>query len=252
MPFDRPSFSPEPERDPDMLAAAASHAARCRHSRQIQTLYAIESHRRAVSAAALIAPEIVPVAGLRQDAYPRLISNERAARLPDLVGDSSRNPEESLALSLLAVSPKADGAAFVALATEDACRRLGLTPLARWVGGARVGSDPKMPLLAAEAATTALLTKLGRGTLRDLCAVELHDAFATQGLAFANRFDIDPHSFNCHGGGIARGHPIAASGAIAVVRVLSDLRRMGKRSANGLAAIAAAGGLGSAALLEAL
>ena len=108
-----------------------------------------------------------------------------------------------------------------------------------------------MPLLAAEIATRKVLAKSALPFSR-LEAVELHDAFATQGLGYCRAFGIEPGLINQRGGGLARGHPIGASGAIALVRLLADLQRDGTRGALGLAAIAGAGGIGSAALVSRL
>jgi len=88
-----------------------------------------------------------------------------------------------------------------------------------------------------------------------LAAIELHDAFAVQGLqwqALLQRQGADASLLNRHGGGIARGHPIGASAAVALVRVLADLQqlRTGPSAALGLAAVAGAGGLGSATLVR--
>jgi acetyl-CoA C-acetyltransferase len=85
-----------------------------------------------------------------------------------------------------------------------------------------------------------------------LSSVELHDAFAVQGLSFAEGLGLSPELLNPRGGGLARGHPIGASAAIALVRVLANLQRDGASGAQGLVAVAGAGGLGSAAVIERL
>ena len=84
--------------------------------------------------------------------------------------------------------------------------------------------------------------------------MELHDAFAVQALAFAETLGLPLQQLNAGGGGLARGHPIGASGAVALVRMLSDLHRTpaAHRPALGLAAIAGAGGIGAACLVQAL
>ena len=110
-----------------------------------------------------------------------------------------------------------------------------------------------MPLVLAWDAAQALLKARGLG-FADLAAIELHDAFAVQGLQWqaalqANGVSADV--LNRHGGGIARGHPIGASAAVALVRVLADLEAApagGLGLGLGLAAVAGAGGLGSAGL----
>lgn len=107
-----------------------------------------------------------------------------------------------------------------------------------------------MPLLAAEAATRAVLQRATLQNASDCEVIELHDAFAVQGISYCSALGLRPDSINRLGGGIARGHPIGASGAIALVRVLADLQRLGRPGALGLAAVAGAGGIGAATLVE--
>lgn len=249
LPYERPPFSPDPQRDPDLLRAAAEHAWQQGHTRAAQDAYALASHERAVAHQADVAEEIVTVAALAMDSHPRLLTPARASRIRPLLRLEA-DMDGRFALSPLAVAPKADGAAFVLLASPDACRRLGLTPRAAWRAQVSLGGDPAMPLRAAERATRALLARAGGLDAGRLHSVELHDAFATQGLGYGLALGIDTERINRRGGGLARGHPIGASGAVALVRVLADLQRGGPPGALGLAAVAAAGGLGSAALVE--
>jgi len=243
--YERPAFAPWPERDPDMLQAAADHARRSACTRAAQDGYALESHARAVAARCALAGEIVALAGLDHDAYPRALRAERVARMP--VAALSQGPGAGdCAISTVAISPKADGAALLLLATPDACREWGLTPAALWRGAVSRGGAPENPMLCAEAAARALLGRLALDA-GAIGAWELHDAFAVQGLEFRARLGIAPELLNTQGGGLARGHPIGASGTIAAVRVLSRLRQAPAGSL-GLASIAGAGGLGAAAV----
>lgn len=242
--YERPRFVPQPLHDPDMLEAAGAYAQSQGITRVAQDAYALHSHGRALDAQARMGSEIVPVAGLAHDVYPRHLDPPRAARLPAVV---QLHPDSPHAISTLGVSPKADGAALVVLATAAACERLSLRPRASWVGSLSVGADPSMPMLAAAVAAQGVLARCG---LRadQLDAVELHDAFAVQGLSFLHELGLEPSRVNRQGGGLARGHPIGASGAIALVRLLSELS--GRQ--RGLVSVAGAGGLGAAALVEAL
>jgi acetyl-CoA C-acetyltransferase len=153
-------------------------------------------------------------------------------------------------VSQLAVSVKADGAAFVVLMSRGACRRYAVKPNMRWLAHTSVGHAPELPLLAAEAATQLLLNSTGHDNLSRIDAIELHDAFAVQGIGFSERWNLAPDQINTYGGGLARGHPIGASGAIALVQLLRRLTLLNRPQALGLTALAAAGGLGSAALLQ--
>ena len=258
--YERPAFAPDPASDPDLLVAAAQHALEQGWTRQQQDAYALRSHRQALQHAAVIADEIVPVAGLQADSYPRDMLDARAARLPAAIKPADLGAK-ALALvpqrpdcsqSALAISAKADGAAFVLLATAEACERLHIRPQARWVASASTGGDPCMPLIAAEQAARAVLQRTGRGGMDSIRVVELHDAFAVQGLSFCQGLGIDPERLNRRGGGLARGHPIGASAAIALVRMLADLARDEAPGALGLTAVAGAGGLGAAAMVERL
>lgn len=247
--YERPPFSPDPQRDPDLLLSAARHALQMHCRRSEQDAYAVLSHQRAVDHAAALQAEIVPVAGLQQDAYPRRLTPAHAARMPlEAVVDEAA----AFALSRLAVSAKADGAAFVLLATPEACAAFGIRPRARWVAAAALGCAPETPLLGAAAATRLVLARAGLRSAAALSAIELHDAFAVQGLSFSRELGLDPLFLNRRGGGLARGHPIGASAAVALVRVLADLERDEAPGARGLAAAAGAGGIGAAAVVERL
>ncbi|MBS0454207.1 MAG: thiolase family protein [Proteobacteria bacterium] len=253
VPYERPAFAPDPRRDPDLIQAAADYAAQAQVSRVEQDAYAIRSHAKALAARECMAPEIVPLCGVRHDSYPRHLSAAQAARMPVAANSDqrldSRIEASSSAVSRLSISPKADGAAFVLLASRQAAIQLGLTPRLQWRGSLAMGGQPEMPMLAAASAAEALLA---RHDLRPatLWGVELHEAFAVQALEFARALDIEPERLNRGGGGIARGHPIGASGAVSLVRLLADMAKLDAPSgALGLAAIAAAGGLGSAALV---
>jgi acetyl-CoA C-acetyltransferase len=105
-------------------------------------------------------------------------------------------------------------------------------------------------MLCAELAARQALVRAGIADVGRLKHVELHDAFAVQGLIFAKGLGLKPGLINPQGGGLARGHPIGASGAIALVRLLADLSRGPKSRDYGLVAVAGAGGLGSAAVVQ--
>ena len=238
-PYERPAFTPWPERDPDPLQAAADYAARHGFTRHQQDEYARDSHARAVHTRAVRAraarPDctpsaILPLEGLLHDAYPRLLTERQASRMPVAARTptNTQNPAASapeFALSRLAISPQADGAALVLMASAEFCTRHSITPASHWLGGLSLGTDPENPLTGALAAAQALLQRhqLSPDALH---AVELHDAFAVQGLAFQQALQpqgLDPARVNAWGGGLARGHPIGASGVIALVELLARL-----------------------------
>jgi len=250
--YERPAFAPRPEDDPDLLQSAADYAAQQGISRLQQDAYAMQSHARALAHQADLADEIVPLLGLRHDPYPRALNSQRAARMPVAAASPGSDPGQACGVSSLAISGKADGAALLLLATPQACRDLGMAPHAAWVNSVSTGYLPATPLLAAKQATQLLLARSGLHTPARVEALELHDAFAVQGLDFCHAFGMDSSRVNRRGGGLARGHPIAASAAVALVRVLADLKRDESPGAMGLATVAGAGGIGSAALVQRL
>ncbi len=253
--YERPAFAPDPGRDPDMLASAARYAAAHGWTRAEQDAYAVQSHERALAQQTLLADEIISVNGLAHDPYPRRISGALASRMPAVAeyeeAESDGTDRLDCSLSALSISAKADGAGFVLLASKEACQALGLKPQATWIASASVGVPPETPLLAAELAARAVLSRAGLISADALVVIELHDAFAVQGLSFCQALHIDPLRVNRGGGGLARGHPIGASAAIALVRVLAELN-LEKPSSFGLTAVAGAGGLGAAAIVQRL
>ncbi|MEN9903730.1 MAG: hypothetical protein RLZZ555_295 [Pseudomonadota bacterium] len=257
--YERPAFAPDPRRDPDMLVAAARYAQQDGYSRAEQEAYAILSHQRALQQRSALREEIVPVAGVAHDLYPRALDPRRVARMPALFKAQETGLEASPAtdsgdcsLSALTVSCRADGAAFVLLASAEACARWGLEARAAWVGNATTGADPGTPLVAAAIAAQQVLQRAGIASAQEIDRIELHDAFAVQGLSFCRALGLPIERINQRGGGLARGHPIGASAAIALVRLLADLRHDCAPGQLGLSAVAGAGGIGSAALLRRL
>ncbi len=253
--YERPAFAPDPARDPDMLASAARYAAAQGWTRTAQDAYAQQTHERALAHQAFLADEIICINGLAHDSYPRRISSALAARMPAVARHGETESEEAestdCSLSALSISAKADGAGFVLLASPEACRALGLQPKAAWIASVSVGCPPEIPLLAAETAARTVLSRAGLVSADALAVIELHDAFAVQGLSFCKALSIDSLRINRGGGGLARGHPIGASAAVALVRVLAELA-LEKPSSFGLTAVAGAGGLGASAIIQRL
>lgn len=250
VPYERPAFAPTPEQDPDMLIAAAQYAAEHAYTRPEQESYALESHRRALAHQALMAMEIVPVVGVHHDAYPRFIQADRAARMPVVACAAQADPN-TYGLSTLTISAQADGAALVLLMSPQACAQCGVNASMAFQAHASVGGTPEVPLMAAELAAREVLQRAGGMQAHELTRVELHDAFAVQGLSFAKGLGLTSDQLNTGGGGLARGHPIGASAAVALVRLLSELA-LTQPKAKGLVAVAGAGGLGSAAVVQRL
>lgn len=229
-PYDQARFSPWPNRDPDMAAAADQLAQSHNISKPAQDAWAIASHARAGHA-----PEITPVAGLSHDTFTRNLTQKHCDRAPKING--------TITAANMAVA--ADGAAFVVMVSHTFLKSRGLSGIA-FQRGITLGADPTLPGLAPIPAINAVLA---RANLRpqDLGSAQIMEAFAVQAIACVQGANIRPEIVNRNGGALACGHPIGASGAILAVRLFHELRQTG---GIGLAAIASAGGLGSAVLLN--
>jgi len=159
-----------------------------------------------------------------------------------------------------------DGAAWALLATEQAVKRHGLTPLGRIVDSQWAGLDPAQMGLGPVHAVTPILNRHGLG-LDDLDAWEINEAFAAQVLGCIEAWKsaaycktelgldgalgaLNEEKLNVDGGAIALGHPVGASGTRIVLHLLHVLRRSGKK--RGIAGICIGGGLGGAMLVEAV
>lgn len=240
--YTRPPFTPWPERDPGMIPAAAVLAERLGLTRAAQEAFAIESHRKALSAP-VSAAEIAEIGGLTHDAFARRLDMRLCARLPVLAGDAAHG------ITAATTAPEADAAAVVLVVSEALAGRLatGAHPI-RILGGARCGGAPDMPGLAPIAAARAVLARHGINTPDGIAVAEIMEAFAAQAMACIDGLGLAPARVKRGGGALARGHPIGASGAILAVRLWHEMQSE-PHGATGLAAIAAAGGLGSALLL---
>ena len=240
--YDRPPFTPWSERDPDMIDSAANLAVRLQIARTRQDAYAVESHRRAEEDIA-VESEVVVLNGLARDEFTRPLSPAVCHRLKPLSGG------EDYGVTAATTAVEADAAAVVIVVSEEVREIVtGNSVLIR--GDVSRGDDPTCPALAPIAAVQDLLGRLGISPC-DITRTEMMEAFAVQALACIEGIGLAPDSVNQRGGALARGHPIGASGAILAVRLFHDLRR-GAPGDLGLAAIAAAGGLGSAMVLEAV
>lgn len=119
-----------------------------------------------------------------------------------------------------------DGAAAIVLMSAAKARELGLTPLARWVGAASAGVDPRVMGLGPIPATRKLMERLGLD-VADVDLVELNEAFAAQGIACIRELGLDQSRVNVNGGAVALGHPLGMSGARLVVALTHELARRG-------------------------
>src|SRR4051812_48765715 len=140
-----------------------------------------------------------------------------------------------------------DGAALVAIGSEQVGNQLGLTPRARIVMTAVSGADPTIMLTGPAPAARKALAKAGL-TVDDIDLWEMNEAFAAVPLRFMRDLGIDPEIVNVNGGAIAMGHPLGATGAMILGTLVDELHRRDLR--RGLATLCIGGGMGIATIVE--
>lgn len=222
--YDQAPFTPWPDRDPPMAEAAEALADRLGINRARQEVWSVESHAKALKSNH--STEIVPLLGVTRDAFARRLTPALLARAPVVAG--------SVTAATAAVA--ADAAAACVVVSDRVAQGRGLAILA----GATVGGNPVEPGLAPLAA----IARVWGG--EPLAQAEIMEAYAVQAIAVVEGAGINPALVNPGGGALARGHPIGASGAILAVRLFHGLK-----AGRGLAAVASAGGIGTALLVKA-
>jgi acetyl-CoA C-acetyltransferase len=234
------------------MGAEADYIASSRGvSRTDQDAFAAESHRRAAAA--------IAAGGFQQEIVPVTVP----ARKGDTIVDRDEGPRPDTTAEKLATlkpafdakgtvtagnaSQLSDGAAAVVVVDEALARESDSPLKARIVAAATSGVAPKEIFIAPVTAIQQVLAK-ARMTLEDIDLVELNEAFAAQCLACARPLEIDPAKLNVHGGAIALGHPIGASGARVLITLLYALAARGLR--RGLASLCLGGGNAVAMIVE--
>jgi acetyl-CoA acyltransferase len=240
-------------------------------TRDAQDAFALQSHQRALKAqaAGAFAAEITPytvtdraldLATGQVTLSQRTVSLDEGAR-PDTSLEGLGKLKPAFAIPRRAnltptglgsvtagnSSQTSDGAGALILASGDAVRRFGLTPLARFVGYASRGVPPHIMGIGPVEAIPAALRAAG---IRqdDLDWIELNEAFAAQSLAVMNTLGLDPSKVNPMGGAIALGHPLGATGAIRSATVVHALQREHKRY--GMVTMCVGMGQGAAGIFE--
>ncbi|KGQ22133.1 thiolase family protein [Thermus filiformis] len=189
------------------------------------------SHKRAARAweKGRYARQVVPLEGLDSEGRPFLLERDEGVR-PDV--DYERmlalKPafREDGVVTAGNSSQISDGAAALLLGDREKALALGLRPRARFLARVVVAGDPTMQLLEVIPATEKALKRAGL-SLKDLDVIEINEAFASVVLAWMRHFSPDPERVNPNGGAIAHGHPLGATGAVLMTKLLYELERTG-------------------------
>lgn len=240
-----------PLADEMMGSTAETLAERYGITREEQDRFAVASQTKAGRAydANSFAGEIVPVrvAGRKgevtvdKDEHPRFDANlDSMAKLPPVFRkEGTVHAGNSSGVT--------DGASSMLVAGGDAVSRHALQPMARIVGYAQAGVDPRVMGLGPVPATKKLLEEASM-SLDDVDLIELNEAFAAQVIACDRELHLDPAKLNVHGGAISLGHPIGATGARITTTLLHALQTRDKQY--GIATLCISGGMGLAMLVE--
>jgi acetyl-CoA C-acetyltransferase len=234
-----------------MGATAEKVADKFHVSREDQDAFALRSQQLASQAveSGLFDVEIVPITvregreerSFARDEHPRPDSTlAKLAKLkPAFREDGTVTAGNSSGIN--------DAGAAVVLMRESEARRRGLRPMGRFVAFARSAIEPEIMGYAPTFAIESVLRKAGLG-VSDLGVVELNEAFAAQALAVIRDAELDPEIVNPHGGAIALGHPIGATGAILTLKLLYEMRR--RQTEWGMVTMCIGGGQAVAGLFQ--
>jgi acetyl-CoA C-acetyltransferase len=222
--------------------------------REAQDRFALASHQKAVAAQAAgrFSDEIVPVEIPQGKGKPPIVvaadEGPRGDTSLEALGKLAPVFRKGGSVTAGNASGLNDGAAAVLVVSEARLKRQGWTPLARVVGGAAAGVDPRMMGTGPVPATRRALARAG-WSIGDVDLAELNEAFAIQVLAVLHDLEALPvEKVNVNGGAIALGHPLGCSGARITGTLLYELRRRNLR--RGLATMCIGVGQGVAALFE--
>ena len=220
-------------------------------SRQQQDEAAVESHRRAAAAIAAgrFTEQITPVEIVSRKGTVQFVTDEHVKGDTTVETLAKMRPAFKKDGTVTAGNASGinDGAGAVVLASAEAVKAHGLTPLARLVGYAHAGVEPTLMGIGPVPATQLLLKRTGL-KVSDLDVIEANEAFAAQACAVSKGLDLDPAKVNPNGSGISLGHPVGATGAIITTKAVYELQRTGGRYA--LVTMCIGGGQGIAAIFE--
>ena len=234
-------FMPGIHRETVMLEGAELTAEREHISRAESDPWVLRSHKLAAQADGALSDIIVPCFGaVRDEGIRPKMSQRLLDRLPCVLEGGRFTNAANACLTN-------DGAAFVLLASESYAKAHNLAVQAKVRHSAAAGGDPLVSPKSAILALNALLQKAGLSHTQIDC-FELNEAFSVIDVMFSRAFPGHEDGYNVFGGALAYGHPYGASGAIILLHLLKSLQKRGGRF--GAASVAAAGGVGTALLIE--
>ena len=216
--------------------------------------FAAKSQQKAVAAqeAGLFDDEIVPVPVKQKKEVVMITKDEgpRAGTTPETLAKlKCCSGKEGGMVTAGNASGINDGAAAIVVMSEEKAKELGVKPMATFVAGALGGCDPKIMGIGPVPATKKAMKIAGIDDINAFDVIEANEAFAAQSVAVQKELGFKDEVLNPHGGAIALGHPVGASGCRILVTLLHDLQQ-NKDAKLGLATLCIGGGMGCATIVE--
>ena len=221
-------------------------------ARRDQDCYAASSHQKAALATreGWFKDEILPVSIPQKKGAPIVLNQDESVR-PDSTPEVLAGLKPAFKKDGTVTAGNApgvnDGAGAVVIVGAERAKALGVTPMARVAGQATSGLAPKLVMMTPVEAVRKVAAKVG-WKLQDVDLFELNEAFSVQAVAVMRELGIDPARVNVHGGAVALGHPIGASGARILTTLLYAMQR--RDAKRGIATLCLGGGNGVALAVE--
>ncbi|MBL0136660.1 MAG: acetyl-CoA C-acyltransferase [Chitinophagaceae bacterium] len=249
-----------PEYYLNMGLTAEAVAKEYKVSREDQDAFSLQSHQKAINAIqnGYFKSGILPITV--NEVY---LDGKNKKQQRSFVIDTDEGPRADTSLDVLAklkpafavggtvtagnASQTSDGAAFVVVMSERMINSLNLKPIARLVGTAVAGVDPRLMGIGPVAAIPKVLKQTGL-SLSQIDLIELNEAFASQALAVTRELGLNSEVVNINGGAIALGHPLGCTGCKLTIQVTNDLKRLNKKY--GMVSACVGGGQGIAGIIE--
>lgn len=205
--------------------------------------YSCESHAKAAKAmaAGYFQSQICPVAGLSLDEGVRAqLDRAKVGSLKTVFRPNGK-------ITAANASQISDGVAAILIGSAEKAKALGLKARAKFKARVAVGGDPTMQLIEVIPATTKALKKAGL-SLHDIDVFEVNEAFASVVMAWMKELKVDPAKVNPNGGAIAHGHPLGATGAVLMTKLINELER--RKARYGLQVMCIGHGMATATIVE--
>lgn len=231
-------------------------------TREEQDIFAVESHEKAALAqdTGKFEDEIIPI-----ETYIKITDQDGNKKLKKIIFNKDEGIRRRTTVEKLSelktvfkengtvtagnASQTSDGAAFVVLMSEEKAQKLGVKPLAKFIGYKTAGVDPGVMGIGPMKAVPKVLENTNM-SLDDIDLIELNEAFASQSIACIRELGLNKEIINVNGGAIALGHPLGCSGAYLTIKLISELKRRNQKF--GLVTMCIGGGMGAAGIFESI